>query len=606
MKKWLILFCLSLANLIVFAQSKMDLQLADQYFREAKWDKAIVYYEDFYQKNKQNTHFFNRYLDCLIAKGEFDPAIKLLKKETKQQKHNTALKVKLGRLYLDAGNKKQAHKEWNSVVKNLSANQSQIIATAREFSKIGQNDFALKVYEKGKTLISNFYVFNYEIAEVYGLMGRYEEMIDLYLELIEKNPGYQQSVQNMLARNLDFEEKTPRTEALRIRLLKRIQKNPENKIFHEMLIWMYIQQKDFNGALVQSKAIDRRLNEEGERVFSLAQLAKRNKAYAVAIQAYEYLIKKGKGSLYFHDASYEKLITRQLKIEENFPVDITQVNSLLQDTYSFLETFGKNELTVSAIRLTASLKVEYFSQLEKAIALLKDIVKNPRVNERQLAETKIQLGDYLLMKNEVWDAAIYYMQAEIAFKYDALGDEAKFKAAKINYYTGNFEFAKSQLDVLKGSTSKLIANDAMYLSHLILDNTGLDTNEHAMKLFAASDLRFQQKQFNASLLTLDSINSLYPGHSLEDDILFKRHEIYLSLQQFEEAQNALQAIVDNYGYDILADNALFALASIKETYLNEKEIAMSLYERILNDFPSSYFVTEARKRYRKLRGDDIQ
>ena len=70
------------------------------------------------------------------------------------------------------------------------------------------------------------------------------------------------------------------------------------------------------------------------------------------------------------------------------------------------------------------------------------------------------------------------------FKNDPLGHLAKFKNAQVYYFSGEYDWCQAQLDVLKASTSKLIANDALELSVLITDNYNMDTSETAMKLFA--------------------------------------------------------------------------------------------------------------------------
>ena len=71
---------------------------------------------------------------------------------------------------------------------------------------MGEYQYALEIYDKGKRELNNFYGFNFEIAEVYGLMGQDEKMIDMYLEMLQYNRGYMQTVQNLLARNIDFED----------------------------------------------------------------------------------------------------------------------------------------------------------------------------------------------------------------------------------------------------------------------------------------------------------------------------------------------------------------------------------------------------------------
>ena len=65
----------------------------------------------------------------------------------------------------------------------------------------------------------------------------------------------------------------------------------------------------------------------------------------------------------------------------------------------------------------------------------------------------------------------------------------------------------------------------------------------------------------------------------------------------------LESIIEDYSYDLLADNAIYQLALLKEERLDAKEEAMELYKKLMTDFPDSLFVVESRKRFRALRGD---
>lgn len=590
-------------GIISYAQSPIDIQLADQYFKSGEYDKAAIYYEKFLNYNRNNSFYFDRYVNSLIGNGEQKKAEKALKKAIKRNPSNLVNRVHLGKLMRDSDRKSEAKKVWDKTIRNLNANQGEIIRVAREFSAIGENEYALKTYEKGKKLIKSFYSFNYEIAEVYGLMGRYDEMIDMYLELLEANPAYLQSVQNMLARNFSFEEENPQNTILRNRLLKKIQQYPDNKMYAEMLIWMFIQQKNFAGALAQTKALDKRLKEDGARVYNLARLASINKQWQVAMSAFDYVIAKGKDNFYYNAATHDKINTWKKKLDNDPKSTKEAYQELAQTCYSFIQDIGKNEETIHTIRLVAKVEAHHLNKPDTAIEILTDILKYPGIEPKSTANCKIDLGDYLVLQGNIWDAALYYMQAEKAFKYDNIGDRAKFKAAKISYYSGDFEWAKAQLDVLKGSTSKLIANDAMYLSHLITDNTGLDSIYHPMELFAKADLLREQLQYTEALTTLDSINTLYPNHVLDDDILMLRYKIHMIQKEYKKAEVSLQKIVDQYSWDILADDAIFKLAELYDYQFKDKEKAMELYQRILTDHESSLFSTEARKRFRKLRGD---
>jgi len=204
---------------------------------------------------------------------------------------------------------------------------------------------------------------------------------------------------------------------------------------------------------------------------------------------------------------------------------------------------------------------------------------------------------------EPWESTLLYSQVEKSSKETPVGYEAKLRNAKLSYYRGDFALAQSHLDILKMATTREIANDAMSLSLLIKDNTQLDTGDVVMKRFADIDLLiFQNKKFEA-LSALKKLKEDAADHPIIDEILYREAELNMEMAKFEAALDLLQEIVDNFGEDILGDDALFLIGTIYEDQLNEKDQAKEVYQEFLIKYPGSNKAAEARKRFRTLRGD---
>jgi len=159
--------------------------------------------------------------------------------------------------------------------------------------------------------------------------------------------------------------------------------------------------------------------------------------------------------------------------------------------------------------------------------------------------------------------------------------------------------------VLKGATSKLISNDAMDLSLLISDALAIDSGEAPLILFAHADLLVFQNKDDEAITTLDSIKTHYPNHALSDDVLFRKAQIAFKHGKYSEAATYYENIINDYGNDIIADDALFKLAELNENQFKNTEKAKELYQQLIEKYPGSLYVVEARKRFRKLRGDAV-
>ena len=278
--------------------------------------------------------------------------------------------------------------------------------------------------------------------------------------------------------------------------------------------------------------------------------------------------------------------------------DLLKLKNLYQSTINEL---GKSASTYPLLKGLAHLQAFYLHNTTQAIELLKEISEIPRIKQHDLAKAKIELADIYMFIDDIWEASLLYSQVEKSFKYDQLGEISKFKNARISFYTGDFSWSKTQLDVLKASTSKLIANDAMQLSILITDNIGIDTTQAPLLMYAKADLLAYQNKNKEAMDALNLLAQEYPYHTIYDDILYKKYQINFKQKKYEQAVKNLEEIINNYSTDILADDAIYNLAQLYDNELNNKTEAGKLYKKLLFDYQSSVYVVDARKRYRELK-----
>ena len=229
----------------------------------------------------------------------------------------------------------------------------------------------------------------------------------------------------------------------------------------------------------------------------------------------------------------------------------------------------------------------------------------PRASLDVVDQAKIDLADIYLLRAEPWEATLLYSQVEKSHKDTPLGYDAKLRNARLSYFAGDFKLAQSHLDILKQATSREIANDAMQLSLLITDNTAMDTAGVALRDYAVVEQQVFQNKLPEALRGLDALLQKYPGHALQDEAWLLKAQLQRRTGDYKAAVTTLEKITTNPKYDVLSDDALFLLASIQEENLQDKEQAKTLYNQLLVKYPGSIYVAEARKRFRKLRGDSL-
>ncbi len=489
------------------------------------------------------------------------------------------------------------------MLSKLKGGEAQTVEMANAFQKRSETDYALSTYLQSRKLNGgNVSLYAIPLAQAYASKHDVKLMTEEYLNALKANPMLEEDIQGYL--QLYMEEDADYLQ-IKNALLKKAKEFPEAASFTEMLIWLYVQRKDFDNAFIQAKSLDKRYREEGRRLVSLGQLAISNEKFDAAVSVFSYVYTTyTKDKPYYLSAKMGSLEARNKKVFYSGMYTDTDLKLLDAEYNTFLQEFGRYYFTAPAIREQAKLNAYYLHNYESAIALLKELIEMPRLDNRFKAECKLELGDIYVLKGEEWEGMLLYGQVDKEFLEDPLGQEAKFRNAKLSYYLGEFDWARAQLDVLKTATTQLIANNALELSLLISDNT-IDSIEEPLQLYAKADLNYFQNNFTVSLLYLDSINELYPRHELDDDILYKRAQIYLKQRNYEKSYQYLDQILREHGSGILGDNALYMMTQIAENNQQDKVKALKLYEQFIEQYPGSFFLNDVRKRFRALRGDQL-
>lgn len=577
--------------------------LANQYFMNGEYEKAAELYSQLLETDRGLAdYYFERYFDCLLNLEKYDEAEKAVKKQLKQSPNNVKFYVFNGNLYDRMGKTDEANIEYEKAIAKMSPDYAAVNSLANTFTNAAKYDFAIKTYERGGALFKDPTRFAFNLGELYRRKGNTPKMIESYLNSLDSDPGRLITIQTQLARYLAESEFTE----LQSQLYTRLQSD-NNADYIELLAWSFVQNKDFKSALRQYKALDKRLGEPGQRIFKLANDAANARDFDTAIAGFEYIIQeKGAQNPFFFDAKREAMNCRRRKITEGFDYTLEELRTLEAEYESFLNQYDRGRSTAFIIIQLADLEAYYINDLDKAIKLLDELRQSPGLNRNTLARVKINLADFYLMSGEIWESTLLYSQVDKDFREEMLGQEARFKNAKLSYFNGDFEWAQAQFNVLKASTSKLIANDALDLSVFIMDNLNSDTTTDAMQLYATAEMLVFQNRFDEAFLRLDTIRTGYPENTLQDDILYLEAQISEKKRNYTRAAELYQQVAEKYPEDIRADNALFALAKLNEEKLNNTDKAKELYEKIFIDYSGSVFAVEARKRFRILRGDKMQ
>ena len=483
MKRFLITFFIAFVCCSKLFAQNTDLQLAKQFAANGEQQKALDIYQKLYKQN--NEDYFSPYFASLLSAKKFDDAISIAKKMIHKHPEDHQYVIILGTAYIQQGDMDKANALYDELLKNLPADQNEIAMLAAQFYQNTNIDYAIKIFQQGRKLLHNDNLFSYELINLYRYKRDKVALTEEYLNFLPSNPSFINQAENAFS---TIYEGGADYDILKIELLKRIQKDPQQSLYVELLTWQFLQQKEFDQAMNQALALSRRQNDDGNSIFELCRTLISNEAYDAAIRGYEYLVSKGKEQDLYIPAKIELINTKNLRITSGKYTN-DDLLSLEKDYNDLLNEFGKNSNTAFAMQKLANLQTFKLHKLNEAQKLLEETLNIPGIKSILLANCKLDLGDVLLLNNQPWDATLLYSQVEKNYPNSSIGQDAKYRNAKLAYYTGDFTWAKGQLDVLKAATTQLIANDALNLSLLISDNIKADTSGAALKMYARADLQ---------------------------------------------------------------------------------------------------------------------
>ena len=577
--------------------SAQDDFLAKQYFNDGDFEKAVVFYEKLVEKNPRRTDYSEGLIACYQQLERYTEAEEFLLEKIDQGNTYPILLIELGYNHALQNTPDKASEYYGKALTRIDEYPNQGYSIALRFQKYSLLDYALKAYSRAMELNPKL-DYNYQMARIYGEQGDIDKMYNSYLNLLVNGKT---SKSNVLRSLDDFISADPENEnniKLKKILLQHAQQDPD-LLWNDLLSWLFVQQKEYNSAFRQEKAIFKRM--EGgtiQRLVNLGDLALNDNETEIATTIFEFISEKSLDGV--------TRLNAQLNLIDIQLIDDTKKTVAEVDTSfkTLIEIYGYKSQTLQLQIAYANFLTFKMDSPQPAIEMLRNCLELP-LNSRGKAYVKLALGDILVFDKKFNQALIYFSQVQKSLKNDVLGQDARFKVAQTSFYKGDFNWALTQLKVLRSSTSQLIANDAMQLSLLIADNSLEDSTQTALKKYALADLLSYQKKTKEAIAVLDDILLNHKGEKIEDEALLKQGELLTGIKDYEAAIFNYQKITEFYANDILADDAYFALGELYRNVLNEPQKAKAQYEKIIYNYQDSYYFPQARKYFRMLRGDSI-
>lgn len=587
MKHFHLIIFLFISNL---SFSQNDYLLAEEYYRKGDYAKASVLYKKLVDVNRFNTTYLKRLVTCYQETTQFDEAEKVLKAFLDKRPDQYYINVELGYNYERQQNLEVAKTYYEKAIAGISTKPTLGGVVGRLFRDNNTLDYAARAYQLAMELNPNTN-YSYQIAQIYGEQGNFEQMFQAYIDLIDKDENYISSVKRITSSYLTDDALNATNVLFKRTLLKKAASKPKN-IWNELLSWLFSKQGEYQKALIQEKALFRRDPQYLSNITELGKTAFDNLDYETSTACFEFVLSE---SSFIEERLFAELYliknaikTQKPKIEERF--------------VKAFEVYGKHPITIDLQIAYADFLTFQRNNPEKATEVLEEALGFAG-SKFVRARIQLKLSDVLLYTSQFNKALINLSQVQTQLKDHPLGQEARYKVAQASYFKGDFPWAMTQLKVLKSSTTQLISNDAIALYLLISENNPTDSIPTGLRDFAKAEVLAYQNKTKEAIALYDTILKEHKGKDIEDDALYKQALLYMDAALYDNAIQNLTRLCSTLTESVYRDDAYFTLAQLYDTQLKDVENASKYYQKIIFEFPSSYYLVAARKRYRVLRGD---
>ena len=586
-----ITYIVFLFSVFTFAQNTA---LADAFFEDGEYNKALTEYNKALTKQPYRTDLYVKKIKCHQELEQFNLAEKELLKKLNKRNSPPELFVELGYNYTLKNDSINAKKAYSEAIRIINNTPSHARAIGQTFEKYNLLSNAETVYDNAMKINENLN-FDFQLANIYGQQNKIEKMFNSYLKLIKKNKSVTGTVQNLISKFLTDNPKNKNNTLLKKALLKNLQTTPDT-FWNEQLSWLFVQQKEFNKAFIQEKAIYKREGETLQRLFELGVLAQQQNKLIAAQNIFKFIEQQPlETNTRISVVSFLLNMKQQTRDKKEYP-------AITKDYKKALDSFGVNSKTIGLQLAYVDFLAFKLHDIPNALSFLKTN-ETQRLSRFEKATYQMKMGDIFVADGKFNQALINYSKIQRHLKNNVLSQEARFKVAKTSYYKGDFDWALQQLKVLKTSTSQLIANDALDLHLLINDHILEDSLHVALKKYAKADLLAFQNKTPEAIATLTDILNLHPVNKIVDDVLFLQGQLFEQQNEYSKAQKNYERIINTLKESVFVDDALFRLALLHLNILENKEKASEYFEALLFNHADSIHFIEAQKIYRRLRNE---
>lgn len=592
----LLLAFLTLGAPQLTAQDSQKFRLAQSYEETGDYENASRLYMELYESDKNSTAYFDGVRRTLMSQSRFSALIPVVE-ERLQKKPVPELYALLGNLHWKTGKTSSADEAWNAALSTAPGEATTYAAVAQAQIDNRLFDKAVSTLLKGRDELDNPLLFANELSQLYGAVEKFDTGTREVISYLQQSKNLSVAQGRLSAYLISEKGMT----ATRKAMDEAVRNRGSDILLLQLYAWFLREVKDYNKALEIYTRIDELTGANGREVLAFADLARREGYYEPSLRAYSVLIEKGRGNPFAMTALFGYARAMELRMRNGSKLSREEIEKVIELYQTIIEDYPNTDFAAESYYNIGALYAGELDNIDAAIEQYRKLLATYG-STNIAAAGGVRLGLLYMRQDEMEKAQETFTMVAGTFNSNVQArDEALFNLARIAYYRGNLDSAKEQFGRLAVNTNNDIVNDALTMISLMEDNKD-EAAQKALHDYARAELREFQNNYDEAVELYAKAAATAPAAPLAERCFFRMGMLEIRRRNNESARNYFATLMQKYPQTIYGDQALLATG---DSYAAENNIpeAIKAYTELLEKYPRSTHLTEARQKIRKLRGD---
>ncbi|MFN7487672.1 MAG: tetratricopeptide repeat protein, partial [Cyclobacteriaceae bacterium] len=179
------------------AQDQTEIALANNYLQSGQNEKALALFQELVKQPANIPLIHTPYLELLLEIGKYKQAEEYIDRLNKRE-NNIAYRLDIGYVYYRSGDAARADKYWRQIIQQNIGDTYRARQMVDYFTAHALVDYGVDVYQQLRQKMNNPRMFVLELANLYRLQGKREEMVNEYLNYVTQTPSNLNYIKNLL------------------------------------------------------------------------------------------------------------------------------------------------------------------------------------------------------------------------------------------------------------------------------------------------------------------------------------------------------------------------------------------------------------------------